>query len=92
VLVEQTFGREVLAECPGAGLDLWSLTRPDLVVLGRVGVDVLVPTAVHAQVGLTVAGEVERGHRDSTVHALLLDPRPDRLTSPRHLARKPDIE
>src|SRR5262249_27130913 len=92
VLVEQTFGREVLAERARAELELWSLGRPELVVLGRVCVDGLVPTAVHAQVGLTVAGEVERGNRDATAHGLLVDPRPDRLASPRHLARKPDVD
>src|SRR5262245_37073279 len=77
---------------PRAELELWSLARPELVVLGRVGVDGLVPAAVHPQVGLAVAGEVERGDRDSTAHRLLVDPRPDRLASPPHLGRKADVD
>ena len=47
-LVEETLGGQVLAERTRAELELWSLTRPELVELGWVGVDRFVQTAVDA--------------------------------------------
>src|SRR5262245_43305643 len=62
-VVEQALGGQVLAERARAELELRPLARPELVVLGRVGVDGLVLTAVHAKVGLAVAVEVQTAQR-----------------------------
>ena len=58
---------------------------------GRVHVDGLVPTAVHAEVGLPVALEVERAHADAALDRLLVDPGRNRRALPGDLARLRDL-
>ena len=60
VLVAETLGRQVLAELPSREGELGPLAPPQLVELGRIGVDGLVPPSVDPEVGLTVTVEVER--------------------------------
>ena len=54
VLVAETLDGQVLAELPPREGELRSLASPELVELGRVGVDGLVPATVDPQIGLTV--------------------------------------
>ncbi len=55
---ERADGADVLAECGGAELHV-ELGAPGVEVLRRIGVDRLVDTSVHTEVGLPIAGEVE---------------------------------
>jgi hypothetical protein len=63
VAVEEAFGGQVLAERARAEVELRPLMRPELVELGRVGVDGLLRTAVDPEIGLAVALEVEPAQR-----------------------------
>jgi hypothetical protein len=54
VAVEEAFGGQVLAERARAEVELRPLMRPELVELGRVGVDGLLRTAVDPEIGLAV--------------------------------------
>ena len=77
---------------PGPRVELRPLARPELVELGRVGVDGLVRAAVHAQVGLAVAVEVQPPQRHASGDRLFEDPGRDRLAPPEHLARQADVD
>ena len=92
VAVEQTLGRQVLAEGRRAELELRPLARPQLVELRRVRVDRLLGTAVHAQVGLAVAVQVEPPQRHASGDRLLPDPGADRPAPPEHLAGEADVD
>ena len=54
-VLEQSLGRQVLAEGSPGEFHLGKLAAPFIVVLGRVGIDSLVDAPMHRQVGLLVA-------------------------------------
>ena len=91
-VLEQPLGGQVLAEDGPGQIHSGKLLAPILVVLGRVDVDGLVDAAVHRQVGLLVALEVERGHAQSAVDRCLEDGGEHRMAVPLDLSREPDAQ
>src|SRR5262249_32007731 len=90
--VEQALGGQVVSERAGAELELRPLARPELVGLGRGGVDGLVRAAVNAQVGRAVAVGVEPVDRYPPGDRLLPDSGCDRFAPPERLARETDVD
>src|SRR5262249_18464317 len=85
------FEGQVLAE--GAGSEAEPVrVGPPRVVLGCVRVDRLVAAAVHAEVGLAVADEVDPTHRHPRLDGLLPDCGLDTAPVPLDDTRQPDVD
>src|SRR5262249_7125238 len=83
---------EVLAEHAPGEFGSWQLLAPELVVLGGIDVDRLLGSAVHREIGLAVAIQVQRAQRELPLYWLLKNRRPDGATEPLDLAREADID
>ncbi len=91
-VLHETFRREILAERPPGKVHAGKFGAPERVVLRRVDVDGLVGAAVHVEVGLPVAFQVQASNFDRARHGRLEDRRQDGLPMPLDLARKPHVD
>jgi hypothetical protein len=68
IRLKQPFGREVLTKRSPRGILPRKLSTPVLVVLSGIGVDSLLRTTVHGEVGLFIAFKVERSNAYGAFH------------------------
>lgn len=89
---EQALGGEVFAESPPWKVRLGELLAPVRVVFGRVGVDGFVGAAVHGEIGLAVATQVELLEFDGALDGRLEDSGGDLSSLPQDDTRAANVD
>jgi hypothetical protein len=83
---------EVLPKDGHRQIPAWQLTFPIVVVCERVAVNGLIDSAMHAEIRLPIAIQIELTQSDPAVDRFLEDSRTDACPMPLHFAGKPGIE
>ncbi len=86
------FHGEVLAKRAPRQVDPRQLPAPVGVMFGRVKINRLIDAAVHREIGLPVAVEVQRRDMHPPEHRLLPDRSPHGLATRDHFPRQPDVD